>query len=338
MLARVKVTDSRSGQDYLLFISKLNLKGLLVLSLPTLALESPVKLELSMGGRTGTLSLEGAIYKHIPMANGGKGTIVRFVGSGSKDGRKLEEFIRVYEESLKSSQKRPSKSTPSIEKTASFNENSLSHLALLSSDREAGFVASTMDEEEERQQAPGLSGHTIIANIKNAAARRDRSRTLRAAIIVGLALLSTAAWYFRASWSGPLKDRLARMRTAASKAPESASTQPNATNPALGASLASVSYDDSPNFVRVSLKGDGNFALHFISKRFEPKSLILDFPEIDTLTAGEKTPIDAFPIDAVEIVRQGKGLRVYFNFSKGSDFPKYEALPQPDGIDVRFFK
>lgn len=336
MLARVKVTDSRSGQDYLLFISKLNLKGLLVLSLPSMPLESPVQLELSMGAKTAPLSLAGLIYKHLPTATGGRGTIIRFARTDALREKKLMEFIRAYEESIRASAKKDPKAAPSIERTSSFNENSLSHLALLSSDREAGSVASTMDEEAEHGAASSLSGHTIIANIKNAAARRDRSRLIRSLLMVAIAFVSALAWYMRGSWMPRVRARIASRASGGAGLP-AAPADGQASVESTG-TIEAVTYSDSPNFLKITLRGPADFARHFISKSFDPKRLIFDFPGVADFSAEETVEIDAPPIQRVRLVHQEKAVRVYFDFAKGADFGKYTVASQANAIDFQFNK
>lgn len=340
VLARTKLTDLKTGQDYLLFVAKMNMKGLLVTSLPTLPIDNPVKLQLNMGIKQQALEITGAVYKIIPTPQGTKGTIIRFIQVTPDQEQNLKKFILQYENEIKNlAQKAPSPA-PSIEKTTMVRESSLSHLSLASPDKIAGEIASTMDEEVIHQREKGLSGHTIIANIKNMPSIRDRKKMLRSLLILLITVGSLAAWIYKKEWISFLDERFKLPNSPVkNEVPVQAiqETSPSPAAPNAPATLASITVDIQPAFIKIRLSGDGDFSNHYLSRNSDPKRLILDFPDIESIQEKATVPVGKNPLLRIRPTKQTKGIRVYFDLYP-APFPKYTLLNSPNALDIIFIK
>lgn len=339
MLARTKLTDLKSGQEYLLFVSKMNLKGLLVSSLPQLPLESLVKLQLSLGNKKKqSIEVDGAIYKNISNPQGTKGTIIRFININQETENQLKQFIADYEKETQKVSQKKEVNASLIEKTTMVNESSLSHLALASPDRESGVVAYTIDEEAALQGEKGLSGNTVIGRIRNVPKRRDRNRLLRALIVVVISLVSVCAVVYQKQWLAFLNARFSKTRAILKSLPGATpSTTPEPTSEKPIVEGLNIGFLDAPDSVIVTLVGNHDFATHFISKNLEPKRLIIDLPELPNTLEESSVNVNIAPVGKVRATKQQKGMRIYFDLS-ATVFPKYTVQKTPDGLSITFLK
>lgn len=335
VLARTKVTDVKSGQEYLMFVSKMNLKGLLVSSLPQIPLESPVRLNISMGVKQDSVELDGAIYKNISSPQGTQGTIIRFINVNKDIEGKLKKFISTYEKESQKLAEKSHRTSPLIEKTAMVQESSLSHLSLSSPDRESGSIAFTVDEESVHNQSRGLSGNTIIATVKNLPKVRDRKRLVRTLLIILLTFLSIGFWATRARWTRLIEDP--SKKTAQTSASEEIEQSPVEEQPLPKASIESISVSDSPSSISVLIQGQGGFPTHFISKSLDPKRLVIDFPEIQAVRTDSVLGVSKSPLLRVRAVEQSKGVRIYFDLYP-VEFPKYNIESQSGSFTIVFTK
>ncbi len=170
-LAKVKITERLSGQEYLLAATKINLKGILVETRRTLPLGTLVNLSIQIEeGRP--LDVKGEVHKIAERAGGGTGMIIRFIDPNADALRRIELFARRAE-------RLPEPASPeytSRERTMMVDMNTLSKLSLGSADEGNGNVASTVDEEAVHAAHPGLGGETRIAEIRQFGGRPSRKK------------------------------------------------------------------------------------------------------------------------------------------------------------------
>ena len=196
MKAKVKLRSEKTGQEYLLLVLKINLKGLLVNYVSDLNPDDPVVLTLKPPKLGKSIELKGAVHKIVRHPNGSRGTIVRFSSGKSNQMKKLEAFIKNIKKSSTVTPSKPSIRVNPGEKTAIVKSDTLSHLSLESPDRESDFVHATMDEEalHDSPQGQGLSGQTMIARVRTTKKKPPFWKTVRFSLfilgcILGLSLL-----------------------------------------------------------------------------------------------------------------------------------------------------
>ncbi|MCB0309124.1 MAG: hypothetical protein KDD48_07115 [Bdellovibrionales bacterium] len=341
MLARTKLTDIKSQQDYLLFISKMNLKGLLVSSLPKMPIGNPVKLQLTMGDRLAPVELEGEIYKIVPTPQGWNGTIIRFVNTTPGIEKKLKTFISEYDREIQKTTAEKKVRSSLVEKTTMVHESSLSHLALSSPDKDSGAIAYTIDEEAFLSGDTGLSGHTMIAAIKKEKKpKKSRKRLYLVILVLGS---SIGAFMYRDVWF-PYKffssilaftKNIPRLRPPSTK---ETGTESQVEEVFSGpGTIDEVLFSESAAGVTVTIGGSGDFKTHFISKNFDPEGLIIDLPSFEKLEAEEAVTVKKNPIKQVRLLKQSKGIRIYFDLM-GSSFPEYDVETDSASIQVTFNK
>jgi hypothetical protein len=95
---KLKLTDLKTGQEWLLLVTRMNLKGLLVQAARTLASGTPVHLSLQLEEGRRSLDLRGEIYRIAERAEGQKGMIVRFVDPPREALERIAAYIAASEQ------------------------------------------------------------------------------------------------------------------------------------------------------------------------------------------------------------------------------------------------
>jgi hypothetical protein len=197
--AKVKTTVVDTGQEYLLLVAKMNLKGILVNTTQILKPNTQLLLELKLNEQD-PIILKGYVHKISQEASSKKGMVIAFSNPSDENKRKIQRFIddskeisaeakidtddtdkkkgkwslRKKKESeekkeapAKPSAKKKSKAKPAPKeeafepnKTMIVGEDDLPSMKLSSPDNSKELAVATMDEESLHAKNPGLSGST----------------------------------------------------------------------------------------------------------------------------------------------------------------------------------
>ena len=214
MRAKVKTTVVDTGQEYLLLVAKMNLKGILVNTSQMLKPNTQLLLELKLNEQE-PIMLKGYVHKISEEASSKKGMVIAFSNPSDENKRKIQRFIddskeisaeaRVdtnEEEQKKKNKwslrkkkesedkkpeaketKKPAKgektqkaSTPIQQnKTMIVGEEDLPSMKLSSPDNSKELAVATMDEESLHANNPGLSGSTRHVQIDKMGASKKKA-------------------------------------------------------------------------------------------------------------------------------------------------------------------
>jgi hypothetical protein len=172
-LMKLKLTDLRTNQEFLLLVTKINPKGLLVQAATTLSPGTPVKMQLTMEAGSLPLQMKGEIHKIAERPNGQKGMVIRFVSPPEEVSRAIAKHIdkhnqvRVEEHSEAESQIYESAPTGS-DRTMMVAEDTLSVLTFSppkKSSKKKKEIRPTLDEEADRQRFPDYADETRLVAV-----------------------------------------------------------------------------------------------------------------------------------------------------------------------------
>lgn len=200
MRAKVKTTVVDTGQEYLLLVAKMNLKGILVNTSQMLKPNTQLMLELKLNEQE-PIMIKGYVHKISEESSSKKGMVIAFSNPSDEAKKRIQRFIddskeissesRVSSDEVsedkkknkwalrkkKSKEEEVKKSTPApkekkvekksekkepIEpnKTMIVGEDDLPSMSLSSPDNSKELAVATMDEESLHAKNPGLSGST----------------------------------------------------------------------------------------------------------------------------------------------------------------------------------
>jgi hypothetical protein len=179
--AKVKLTDLKSGQEYLLMVLKMNAKGLLVTSTHPIAPGTPMQLSIQMESGGDPIDLKGMVHKIAEHPSGKKGIIVRFVSPTELHLKRITEFVETGNllptrkgELTEIVTRVPELS--SREKTPLAGLDTLSKLKITSPSQPISDLEDVMDEEIAHSESPGFGGSTRIMDVDEVQAPLKMSR------------------------------------------------------------------------------------------------------------------------------------------------------------------
>ena len=210
--AKVKTTVIDTGQEYLLLVAKMNLKGILVNTSQMLKPNTQLMLELKLNEQEPIL-LKGYVHKISEETSSKKGMVIAFSNPSDESKRKIQRFIddskeisaesrpNTDEESAKKKSKwtiRKKKEKAEIDKmdkkaaakektemvdqsvqqnkTMIVGEDDLPSMKLSSPDNSKELAVATMDEESLHAKNPGLSGSTRHVKLDSAKSSKKSDR------------------------------------------------------------------------------------------------------------------------------------------------------------------
>lgn len=194
MRAKVKTTVIDTGQEYLLLVAKMNLKGILVNTSQMLKPNTQLMLELKLNEQEPIL-LKGYVHKISEESSSKKGMVIAFSNPTDESKRKIQRFIDDSKEisaetkintdeaeekkkskwTIRKKKEKPveakkpivqEKKVEKVEKPVEQNktmivgEDDLPSMMLSSPDNSKALSVATMDEESLHAKNPGLSGST----------------------------------------------------------------------------------------------------------------------------------------------------------------------------------
>lgn len=352
--AKVKLKDLRTGQEYLLLVAKMNLKGLLVRSSQPIAPDAPLRLALQLSDSQSPLTLRGEVHKIAQHPSGSRGVIVRFLNPSSKDLARIGAYLERFEVKT---------TPPSREKTAIGDIASISKLSLKSPDREAGFVVSTADEEAVHAARPGLGGETRVFDIEDVRSR-GRTRPGRGPVRSAFKIVAFAGGFILAAmiFFRPvlryLDERFGLrppspsidISPLTSHPPEKPVTVPGPESspgteegdldeppspPKARGEITAYQVEDSGSYLKVSVRGVGDFSKYLASRAQSPKRLIIDLPSVRSFKVKESVLVGKNPLLRIKAKPEGGGIRIVFDLYP-VNFPRYHIKTYADSIDVFF--
>lgn len=214
MRAKVKTTVIDTGQEYLLLVAKMNLKGILVNTSQMLKPNTQLMLELKLNEQEPIL-LKGYVHKISEETSSKKGMVIAFSNPSDESKRKIQRFIDDSKEisaerkvdtdeagekkknkwairKKKEKQKEVKKSVPNktepaskVEKPVEQNktmivgEDDLPSMKLSSPDNNKELAVTTMDEESLLAKNPGLSGSTRHVQIGSLKPKKSEMKPFR---------------------------------------------------------------------------------------------------------------------------------------------------------------
>src|ERR1051326_3060104 len=97
---KLKLTNLKDGQESLLLVTKINMKGVLVQAASTLPTGTPVKLRLQFSSERFPIEAQAEVYKVAQNEVGQKGMILRFVNPSREFLTKISPHVSAFEQSL----------------------------------------------------------------------------------------------------------------------------------------------------------------------------------------------------------------------------------------------
>jgi hypothetical protein len=208
--AKVKTTVIDTGQEYLLLVAKMNLKGILVNTSQMLKPNTQLMLELKLNEQEPIL-LKGYVHKISEESSSKKGMVIAFSNPTDESKRKIQRFIDDSKEisaeqkinTDETEEKKKSKWTirmksekkddvkkvdikekkaEKIEKLVEQNktmptgEDDLPSMLLSSPDNMNALALATMDEESLHAKNPGLSGSTRHVKLDSSSPKKKPNR------------------------------------------------------------------------------------------------------------------------------------------------------------------
>jgi hypothetical protein len=117
--------------------------------------------------------------------------------------------------------------------------------------------------------------------------------------------------------------------------PTATATPERPTPKAVPGNLTAYDVQDAGNFLKVSLRGTGDFTLHSVSRATNPKRLILDFPRIPGFSAPETMMVGKNPVLRIRTQSGPRGIRVFFDLYP-VEFPRTQIKGRMDSVDIFF--
>lgn len=372
--AKAKIRVTKTGQEYLMLVLKINLKGLLINYIQDLVLDEPVELDLKLPQGGASLHFFGSVHKILDPGQGGKGTIIKFLFRNTSEQKLMEDFIANIGNSQTITPQKPvePKEAPApyaSEKTVIVQNNSLSHLSLESPDREANFIPATVDEENLLNNQQGLSGQTVVAHvIKKKSKSSAFWSTTKLAVLGLMVLLALGVFVLKplkhktlspaTDLQTPLPEGEQNLDAEATPA-ASQDTQENLENtsdtqaavatptpppkktpppkPKLGV-LHKITTQETRSFVRISITGTKGAMGYSIIRVEDPKRLHLNFNGLDKFQNKPIIAVGRSPVLKIKTKKiPQKGLRVTLDLYPIA-FPKYDIKTYPNAIDVFLYR
>ena len=376
MRAKVKITVEENGQEYLLLVTKMNVKGVLVHTSQMLDVDTKLKLDLKLSEHTSVL-VRGYVHKISEESATKKGMVIAFIKPSEDVKRKIEKFITDSKEismdikpeskSSKDSKKsrwslkkketatQKSDSPPKViqqSKTMVVGNDDMPSLSLSSPDNQGEISYMSIDEESVHSINPGLAGSTRHIQVDRQRASgskksKQKKRPFRLSIIykafgfvVLVIVLAVSAGPILRFMDKRFGQKIS-LPTSVVKTPTSSS--PSTSTPSVVAPTASagvlevIQVEDQGSFLKVSLLGKGNFASNKISKMVESKTIQLTLLDVSETKAQTSTTVNNDPLAKVNSsVKDGTVIVNLVCSSK--ELPEYEAQVFPNGMDIFIYR
>ncbi|MCB0272623.1 MAG: hypothetical protein KDD46_06395 [Bdellovibrionales bacterium] len=374
MRAKVKISVISTGQEFLLLVAKMNLKGILVFSPQILPPDSELILELKLGVEN-PIMLKGFVHKVSEDDASKRGMVIAFLNPSEDTKKTIQDFIQrsqgepeekplpkkekvketKKEKILKAKKQAQTKKSEDDEiirpeKTV-IVDNTLPALSLQSPDNSRELLVSTKDEENVHHAGKGLGGETRHVQIHETLTRRKKPTkpfqfsTVYKALGIVLVLVGVVVFFRHGvGWVEKTFDiQLVpdQVKTVTNPnqplptvTPQVPSTSSNA--PASG-SLDSVTVEDQGDFMKITLLGEGNYNDFTVEKLKDPYRLVFSFNSLDKLNATMPMNVNNNPVKTIEAKSENNKI-IMTIFMLKKEFMEFDAKPFPNAMDIFFYR
>ncbi len=360
---KLKLTDVRTGQEWFLLTTKMNLKGLLVQAAHTLEVGAQVHLSLQLEDGRKSLELEGEIYKIAERAGGQKGMIVRFLDPSQEAINRISGYLaKKGTPVLGESQEYAVASSTDKTTLARTEQDTLSILTftqprLSAKDSE---LISTVDEEEEQKKAPNFAEEThIVAPSDYDSFIRKVKRPSRVGrwYWLFLLILITGAFFLV---RGLIERLPAKMPPKPNATPLAVTPSPEAPSPVETATpiptptpvptptpsptttpistpseIKHITVEDDPAFLKVSVEGTA-LGKPDVNRLSNPRRIVLGFPKARKASVESSISVGQNPLLRIRTVQQNTGFEVVLDLYP-VEFPRYDVKELPNGFALYLY-
>lgn len=373
MRAKVKITVVDSGQEYLLLVSKMNLKGILVNTSQIIRPDTQLMLELKLN-ELDPILLKGYVHKISEEASNKKGMVIAFSNPSDQARKKIQKFISDAKESSseiksesdieseevdqkkksrwslrKKDSNKPEKKKSEKEekvfepnKTMIVGEDDLPSLSLSSPDNKGKISLATMDEESLHANHPGMSGSTrhVKLDYKQAKKKVEHKPFQLSTIYkaFGFVLFMVAV----VVGGKPILKKMDKSFGSRTVAPQTTTPtqtgnveQPT-TAPAANV-LENIQVEDQGSFIKISFEGQGNFGANKVTKMPNPNRIHIDLTNISEFKVPASQGFNNNPLAKINVAKKGATLSIDL-ICTGVTAPSFEAKAFPNGLDVFIYR
>ncbi|MEZ4818566.1 MAG: hypothetical protein R3A45_01245 [Bdellovibrionota bacterium] len=374
MRAKIKISVLATGQEFLLLVAKMNLKGVLVFSPQIIPTNSELLLELKLA-KENPILLKGFVHKVSDDDSSKKGMVIAFLNPSAETKASIEKFIGLSQGSNAEQDAAPAKKKSRPKKkrhdshpckkeiTVAENErssdliqpektvivdNTLPALSLQSPDNKLEMQVSTRDEENVHHAGNGLAGETRHVQIHETLTRRNQPqkpfvtklyRTFGVVlIIVGLILFFRhGVGWIEQQFNIKLMPTRAATVNNSNLLPSVTPQVPEEAHTSTTGSIDTISIDDQGDFLKVTFLGDGNYANYQVEKLKSPYRIVFTFNTITKLNQTFPMQVNKSPIAKIDAtIESGNVVLTMFMMEKS--FLEFDAKPFPNAMDVFFYR
>jgi hypothetical protein len=371
---KLKLTDLKTGQEWLLLVTRMNMKGLLVQAAQTLASGTPVHLSLQLEEGRRSLELRGEVYRIAERAEGQKGMIIRFVDPPREVLDRIAGYIAVREQEAPDageSQEYPD-SPEAKTMMVSKEQDTLSLLTFTQPRFKDGDAEpfATVDEEEEQKKVLSFLEETRVVpptemdSFVRKAKGRPRLGRYRWALL--LLLVPAGFWGARTLIARLPSPEVIRPATTPAKFtpnPVQALKEPSPERPAAAVAtvapapeeihptpapartpapkpelpeIKAISVEETPAFLKISIGGTA-LKIPEVNRMMNPRRFMLDFAEAKKVSVESSIAVGVNPLLRIRTVKQGTGFQVILDLYP-VEFPRYDVKDQPGGLGVYLYR
>ena len=360
---KLKLTDLKTGQEYLLLVTKINPKGLLVQSASTLPIGTLVSLSLQLQDKNTPLDIRGAVHKIVEKPSGGKGMIIRFLDLDPEALQRINMFAMSVVEETTSGASQDYSLIPSKDKTMNIAmsdppKTEVKKKPKKKKDLDLGF---TLDEEEAQEAHPGLAGDTRMLQVSEVdmyLRRRKRRSWMRwLFVLAGAGILLTSILLAvelirRRERTKPIETtqttnvgKSQNLKKPISEKPRVIPTPEPTPIPKKvvekqvppAKTLTSIKVEERSEFLKISLRGDGKLPEPKVSRRKDPKRMIIELPNVDSLQAKPKIAISKNPLLRIRSSKTETSVSITLDLYPVS-FPRYDIKHLSNTINIYLYR
>lgn len=360
MRAKVKISVISTGQEFLLLVAKMNLKGILVFAPQIIAPNSELLLELKLGTEN-PIMLKGFVHKVSEDSATKKGMVIAFLNPSDSTRKSIEAFIHQTQGSSAKPAVPPKKTKPIFtppkrnipdvlepEKTV-IVDNTLPALSLQSPDNSEELRLSTFDEENVHHGSSDIGGETKHVQIDTLLRSKKPQKkpasfsTVYRALGIVLFLVLIVLFFrhgveFVENKFGIklIPEQALSLVQNPKRGTQTPQIQPVVPVITQG-KLETITVEDQGDFLKISLIGEGVFSNFTSDKLKDPLRFEFSISNIAESIAPESINVDNFPLEKIETSIDNQTLSVRL-FLKGKSHVEFDAKAYPHTMDIFLFR
>jgi len=346
---KLKLTNLKDGQESLLMVTKINVKGVLVQSPRVLPLKTPVRISLQLSDGLPNLDLNGEVYRVAEKPNGQRGMILRFL---SINEIALKRIQKLSGPSLEEDDDSEGKTmVVPVESVRERPPLAKSPQSVRRGKRKGMHFSATVDEEEAQLHNLQFAEETRFIDdeeIKALYAQEKKTkwkRLFRLFIVFPIIVLGFSSL---AIWVYPLFHRkLPILKKAKVIAPtpapvlnqepveeEKKEPPPPApvTKRTVSADLDSITVEDTPGFIKVLIDGP-KIGSPEVTRTMRPKRLLLEWKGLKSFSTPGTKSVNVDPLLKIRVKKKSNSLQVSLDLFP-SEFPRYDIKEREGGVTI----